>query len=269
MCAAVSPSPPSLGSPMSRTGERHVYANNQQHTNTQTQEEDLGATQHADADSLGMTPLPQSHRRRQRPRPWGQLHAEDQGQSNIVLEGNYQLKDRNERVEDGFFIGRARACHLCLRDIKVSAKHTRIYRKRVDSRQRSQQTPTPNGTTPQNSETAFVDSPSDECTVFVQDLSTNGTYVNNVKLGKGKERVLNNGDTIAIAACADDGEVFFVCKYGVCICSSSPHSGPNMFFPLGVSPQRKTAKRGTHSTIWALPATTQTCWRAKWRSTSR
>lgn len=168
---------------------------------SQTPEWD-GPTQQAnDERSPPLVPT----KKRPRVRPWGRLNAEDSRVGHVILQGQYYIKDKNEKVEDGYYIGRARACHLCLRDIKVSGKHARIFRVRVPgngSQLTPQDTPGLDDSlqSPQSPGSTQWTPRQGQPTVFVQDLSTNGTFINSVKLGKGNERVLNNGDIISIAA---------------------------------------------------------------------
>eukprot|EP00013_Stygamoeba_regulata_P003090 CAMPEP_0177638032 /NCGR_PEP_ID=MMETSP0447-20121125/5277_1 /TAXON_ID=0 /ORGANISM="Stygamoeba regulata, Strain BSH-02190019" /LENGTH=440 /DNA_ID=CAMNT_0019139977 /DNA_START=165 /DNA_END=1487 /DNA_ORIENTATION=+ len=78
-------------------------------------------------------------------------------------------------------MGRRKDCDVQLQDPLVSGHHLRITREQTDEQ------------------------PSREV-VFVYDLSVNGTFVNNVKIGKGSRRCLENGDHIKLVTTETNGQ---------------------------------------------------------------
>ncbi|KAI9146473.1 kinase-like domain-containing protein [Paraphysoderma sedebokerense] len=91
--------------------------------------------------------------------PWGRL---------FYLKANLRLDLTNPE----YFIGRARTCDIVMESPECSKRHCRIYTVR--------------------------DQTGENVLCMVEDLSTNGTYVNGKRLEKGKPVVLSHGDEVEI-----------------------------------------------------------------------
>ncbi|KAJ1904423.1 serine/threonine protein kinase, partial [Tieghemiomyces parasiticus] len=90
-----------------------------------------------------------------------------------------QLTKRDRHAEDkcGYMLGRHRECDLRLNHPQISNRHCLIYAVHVDGVE----------------------------TVFIKDLSTNGTYVNGAKLPRQEPRQLGDGDTIKLTGYSEGG----------------------------------------------------------------
>eukprot|EP01114_Cavostelium_apophysatum_P015421 TRINITY_DN4193_c0_g1_i3.p1 TRINITY_DN4193_c0_g1~~TRINITY_DN4193_c0_g1_i3.p1 ORF type:complete len:442 (+),score=128.56 TRINITY_DN4193_c0_g1_i3:262-1587(+) len=75
-------------------------------------------------------------------------------------------------------VGRRKECSVTFSDLRVSGKHCRIFRANTDL------------------EAGTIPIPS----IFVEDLSSNGTFLNGKVLGKGNRSTVNNGDEISLVA---------------------------------------------------------------------
>jgi serine/threonine-protein kinase Chk2 len=110
-----------------------------------------------------MDDLPQSAEQTQdvnKPRAWGRLISLDVKKSpNIDM-------DREE-----VWFGRHSSCSQIFGEPGISAKHCRIYRERIGSETYNH-------------------------LVWIEDTSTNGTFLNNDVIGKGKKKLLESGSTV-------------------------------------------------------------------------
>jgi len=87
----------------------------------------------------------------------------------------YRYEIRNDRPATEILIGRHPGCEVVATDKRVSAKHLRIYR--------------------------------DEAwRYFVEELSSNGCFINRCLMIKGNTRALHHGDTVSLCVQADDVE---------------------------------------------------------------
>jgi len=75
--------------------------------------------------------------------------------------------------QDSYSIGRASACSLQIKDTKISGNHCVFSRSKKADNQ------------------SIYD-------FFLEDLSTNGTYLNGEKIGKGNKKQIKNGDEIML-----------------------------------------------------------------------
>eukprot|EP00128_Syssomonas_multiformis_P012683 Colp12_sorted_trinity150504_noHs@10962 len=92
---------------------------------------------------------------------WGKL---------LPLDPRFDLIDL---VKDSYLFGRNKAqCDFLYDGPQISNKHCMVYKKIADD---------------------------ESITAFIEDLSSNGTFVNGIKIGKGKTVVLNNNDEVSFA----------------------------------------------------------------------
>ncbi|GAM17057.1 hypothetical protein SAMD00019534_002320 [Acytostelium subglobosum LB1] len=82
--------------------------------------------------------------------------------------------------EESLVVGRLKTCNVTIPEMVVSAKHCRLF-KRNDS-------------------------------IFIQDLSTNGTFVNGRPVGRGNLQVVKNGDTISFASASTDNQLAYMLR---------------------------------------------------------
>eukprot|EP01118_Nematostelium_gracile_P013043 TRINITY_DN4871_c0_g1_i1.p1 TRINITY_DN4871_c0_g1~~TRINITY_DN4871_c0_g1_i1.p1 ORF type:complete len:513 (-),score=103.21 TRINITY_DN4871_c0_g1_i1:1072-2610(-) len=99
-------------------------------------------------------------------RAWGRLISASKEVGHIDL------------VNDEILIGRRKDCLVTFDDLRISGKHCRIFRSFSES-----QTDSPN---------AFD--------IYIEDLSSNGTFLNGKKLGKGNRGLVKTGDEISLVA---------------------------------------------------------------------
>jgi E3 ubiquitin-protein ligase CHFR len=78
---------------------------------------------------------------------------------------NHLKMDNAALTEDSYTIGRNTSCKICIPDKRLSGQHCMVTKKPDD-------------------------------TVVIEDCSTNGTWLNEDKIGKGVSKELKNGDTI-------------------------------------------------------------------------
>lgn len=99
------------------------------------------------------------------PRAWGRLVSlvPDYGHVDLVTEELTVGRNRRE-------------CTVTFTDLRISARHCRLFRSSSDI---------PKGTSNE---------------IFLEDLSSNGTFLNGKKLGKGKRGQVKNGDEISLVA---------------------------------------------------------------------
>ncbi|KAJ1912629.1 hypothetical protein IWQ60_009578 [Tieghemiomyces parasiticus] len=90
------------------------------------------------------------------------------------------------KLSRGYVIGRAPVCDIHLRDTLVSQQHCRIFTDATDVNAVDLTQP---------------------LSVFVQDTSRNGTYVNGVRLGKNNQTLLMHGDTLRMTGPINLGQL--------------------------------------------------------------
>ncbi|KAI9197305.1 kinase-like domain-containing protein [Polychytrium aggregatum] len=119
---------------------------------------------------------------------WGVLVSMTERLSSVVLDKTADSApaepprgseaDANQSNKSGYLLGRNRECDIVIPNIPmVSNRHCLIYKESIISSDRST-----HGT----------------C-VFIKDLSTNGTFVNGVRIPKNQRHQLHHGDTIQLA----------------------------------------------------------------------
>lgn len=109
--------------------------------------------------------------------PWGRLVS---GSASAKVHELCPREASNDASGDGdvYTIGRNRGCDIHIDDSRVSGHHCRVFRCWEKM--------------PALSSKGFV--------VYVEDMSTNGTFVNKIKLPKHEQRVLSSGDEIALVS---------------------------------------------------------------------
>ncbi|EGC37076.1 hypothetical protein DICPUDRAFT_150403 [Dictyostelium purpureum] len=101
------------------------------------------------------------------------------------LVGNIEIKFK---VGDNISIGRSKTCNIIISDIIISGKHCMISR--ADSGQEKE---------------SFG-------LLLVQDLSTNGTFINGKLIGKGLSRVIKSGDRLTLGKSTKEIDISFLYK---------------------------------------------------------
>eukprot|EP00630_Chrysocystis_fragilis_P001432 CAMPEP_0197390254 /NCGR_PEP_ID=MMETSP1165-20131217/2282_1 /TAXON_ID=284809 /ORGANISM="Chrysocystis fragilis, Strain CCMP3189" /LENGTH=391 /DNA_ID=CAMNT_0042915727 /DNA_START=11 /DNA_END=1183 /DNA_ORIENTATION=+ len=146
------------------------------------------------------------------PVPWGRLiPVADQG---CIHELSPKIKTGDTNNLDVHMIGRNHTCDVVVSDNRISGYHCRIYRCVEGTRSILRR--------------AF--------TVFVEDMSSNGTFVNKMKLAKHEPWVLSNGDEVALVSPKKDV------------------SGASVFIFVDLSGKR-TAQEAASLSSYALKAT--------------
>jgi len=108
--------------------------------------------------------------------PWGRLlSGSDYSRTQELYPREVSISGRDVDVHT---IGRNRNCDIIVDDTRVSGFHCRLYR-------RWEQTPTLS---------------SREFIVYVEDMSSNGTFVNKAKLARHEQHALETGDEIALVS---------------------------------------------------------------------
>ena len=94
----------------------------------------------------------------------------------LPLKASVQLL---ELVNTSYFIGRHMSCDLVVKDLSVSNKHFEVFR--------------------ESTKEIRGGTKNIGCPVFLRDLSSNGTYLNGQKIGKGNKVLLRTNDEISLA----------------------------------------------------------------------
>eukprot|EP01113_Clastostelium_recurvatum_P032258 TRINITY_DN4119_c0_g1_i1.p1 TRINITY_DN4119_c0_g1~~TRINITY_DN4119_c0_g1_i1.p1 ORF type:complete len:602 (-),score=149.06 TRINITY_DN4119_c0_g1_i1:64-1869(-) len=107
------------------------------------------------------------------PAPWGRLVSLHPQTSHIEL------------IKDEVIIGRRPGCDYILKDPRISGVHFRLSR---------------------------IQSIDDKNNVYIEDCSTNGTWINSKVLGKGRKTILRNTDKVSLASrdCHDPAFMFCI-----------------------------------------------------------
>ncbi|EGG23418.1 putative protein serine/threonine kinase [Cavenderia fasciculata] len=82
--------------------------------------------------------------------------------------------------DESLVLGRLKSCNVQIAELVVSAKHCRLFRNN-DS-------------------------------IFIQDLSTNGTYLNGKPIGRGNLELIKNGDRISLAGASQENQLSYIFK---------------------------------------------------------
>ncbi|KAM9973715.1 hypothetical protein ACTFIW_010832 [Dictyostelium discoideum] len=93
------------------------------------------------------------------------------------------------KIEENITIGRSKTCNIVVPELIVSGKHCIITR--ADAIE--------NGTTNYG-------------LLMIQDQSTNGTFINGKLIGKGKSRLLKNGDKLCLGKSTKEIDISFLYK---------------------------------------------------------
>ncbi|EWM29175.1 checkpoint kinase [Nannochloropsis gaditana] len=112
--------------------------------------------------------------------PWGRLLPLKRGAAHIKL--LFRPAETSHCQANTYILGRGRSCDIRLDDVRISSQHCRVYC--LESRE-------PGG------RITFK--------VYVEDMSSNGTFVNRrVRLAKGQRRLLNSGDELCLVKARED-----------------------------------------------------------------
>eukprot|EP01133_Synstelium_polycarpum_P015721 gene15721-18679_t len=82
--------------------------------------------------------------------------------------------------DESLVLGRLKTCNIHVTEAVVSAKHCRLFRSNDN--------------------------------VLIQDLSTNGTFLNGRAIGRGNLEVVKNGDRISLAGASADNQLSYIFK---------------------------------------------------------
>eukprot|EP00698_Gefionella_okellyi_P017356 TRINITY_DN505_c0_g1_i3.p1 TRINITY_DN505_c0_g1~~TRINITY_DN505_c0_g1_i3.p1 ORF type:complete len:578 (-),score=120.79 TRINITY_DN505_c0_g1_i3:256-1989(-) len=107
------------------------------------------------------------------------VDAGDTGAWGRLLSTNPKLPRSIDLISNEIVIGRAPSCDVSFDDKRISAKHCKIVRL-VDERK---------GTGSKATQDVYL----------VEDLSTNGTFINKKKIGKGQKSVITTGAELALS----------------------------------------------------------------------
>ncbi|EFA82945.1 putative protein serine/threonine kinase [Heterostelium album PN500] len=83
--------------------------------------------------------------------------------------------------DDSFVLGRLKTCNITIPETIISAKHCRLFKS------------------------------SNDC-ILIQDLSTNGTFINGKMIGRGNLEVVKNGDRISLAGASVENQLTYIFK---------------------------------------------------------
>jgi serine/threonine protein kinase len=113
-----------------------------------------------------------------------EMHSQpttDQQKDNAVLARGrlISLNPRYESIDlckDDLLLGRQKACDVRLTDVRISGKHCRIFKVQSQDKKLTKES------------------------FYIEDLSSNGTFVNGTKIGKGNRTMLQDGDRISLVS---------------------------------------------------------------------
>ena len=115
-------------------------------------------------------------------------------------------------------MGRQSSCLVRFEDKMISGKHCRIYRDKGDSQKKSEFN---------TQQLVYLEDLRSVCIRFTFSdilLSSNGTYINSNKVGKGQSRIITNNNEITLVPRRENAEpVVFIYQDA---CTLSARNGP-------------------------------------------